>query len=91
MTKDVNTHNPVWNLYCYRRQNAAIWKDLIEQFGLLVNNKPGYATRPLSREVSVINLVFFFSPAKNNWPYRKFWKNINHILNMSLHYYGGMI
>ena len=57
MAGDVNAHSPVWNPHCRRRQNSAILEDLIERFGLLINNKPGRATRPLSREVSVIDLA----------------------------------
>ena len=57
MAGDINAHSPVWNPHCRRRQNAATLEDLIEQFWLLVNNKPGRATQPLSREVSVIDLA----------------------------------
>lgn len=57
MAGDVNAHSPVWNPHCRRRQTSAILEDLIEQFGLLINNEPGRATQPLSREVSVIDLV----------------------------------
>ena len=51
MAGDVNAHNPVWNSHCHRRQNAMILEDIIKQFGLLINNKPGWATRPSSRKV----------------------------------------
>ena len=54
---DVNVHSPIWNPHCRRRQNVAILEDLIEQFGLLVNNEPGRITQPLSREVSIIDLA----------------------------------
>ena len=40
MTRDVNTHSHVWNSHCRKRQNTAILEDLIEEFGLFINNKP---------------------------------------------------
>ena len=57
MARDINAHSPIWNSHCHRRQNATILEDIIEQFGLLINNKPGHATRPLSREVTIINFA----------------------------------
>ena len=57
MAGDVNAHSSIWNPHCRRRQNATILEDLIEQFGLLVNNEPGRITQPLSREVSIIDLA----------------------------------
>ena len=57
MAGDINTHSPIWNPHCQRRQNATILEDLIEQFGLFISNEPGRSTRPSSREVSVIDLA----------------------------------
>ena len=57
MAGDINAHSPVWNSHCQRRQNAAILEELIEQFGLLINNEPRRATRPSSKEVSIIDLA----------------------------------
>ena len=57
MAGDMNAHSSVWNSYCYRKQNATNFKEIIEQFGLLINNKPGRATRLLSRDVSIIDLA----------------------------------
>ncbi len=51
MAGDVNVHSPVWNSHCHRRQNTTILEDIIEQFGLLINNKSERAARFLSREV----------------------------------------
>ena len=49
MAGDVNAHSLVWNSHCHRRQNATSLEDIIEQFGLLVNNEPGCTTiRPYS-------------------------------------------
>ncbi len=59
IAEDINAHSPVWNLYCHRRQNAAVLKELLERFGLLINNEPGRATRPLSHTISIIDLVLF--------------------------------
>ena len=53
----VNAHSLIWNSHYHRRQNATILEDIIEQFGLLINNKPGRATRPSSREISIIDLA----------------------------------
>ena len=47
----------MWNSHCQRRQNTIILEELIEQFGLLINNKPGRATRPFRREISIIELA----------------------------------
>lgn len=54
---DVNTHSPVWNLYCQRKQNAKSLKDLIEKFDLLINNKLGRIIKSVSAGVSIIDLV----------------------------------
>lgn len=44
MARNINVDSPVWNFHYYRKQNSAILEDIIEQFGLLVNNKLGRAT-----------------------------------------------
>ncbi len=55
MTGDINTHSPIWNPDCNRRKNAPVWEELIDQFGLIINNEPGQSTRPTSQRVSVID------------------------------------
>ena len=57
MAGDINADSLVWNSHCHRKQNATIFEDVIEQFGLLINNEPGRATRLSSRDVSIINLA----------------------------------
>ena len=47
----------MWNSHCQKRQNATILEERIEQFGLLINNKPGCATCPFNREVSIIDFA----------------------------------
>ena len=56
MGRDINAHSPIWNFHYQRRQNATILKDLIEQFGLFINNKPGRSTCLSRREILVIDL-----------------------------------
>ncbi len=57
MAGDINTHSPIWNSHHHRRQNATILEELIEQFGLLINNELGRATRFFSREIFIIDLA----------------------------------
>ena len=57
MAGDINTHSPIWNPHCQRKQNNTILKDLIEQFGLFINNKPGRSTCLSNKEVLVIDLA----------------------------------
>lgn len=54
---DMNAHNPLWNLHCHQRQNASVLEEMIDEYGLLVNNEPGRSTRPLSQGISVIDLA----------------------------------
>ncbi len=54
---DINTHSPVWNPHCHRRQNASVLEELIYKFSLFINNKPGRPTCPASQRVSVIDLA----------------------------------
>ena len=54
---DINAHSPVGNPQCYRRQNASVLEELIDQFGLLITNEPGSSTRPTSQGISVIDLA----------------------------------
>lgn len=54
---NINAHSPIWNPHCYKRQNGSVLEELIEQFGLLINNEPGRSTRPSSQGVSVIDLA----------------------------------
>lgn len=57
MAGDINVHSFIWNFYYYRKQNVTIFKDFIEKFRLLNNNKPRRATRFSSREVSIIDFA----------------------------------
>ena len=57
ITGNMNAHSPVWNPHCYQRQNASVLEDIIDHYGLLVYNKPGCSTRPLSQKISVIDLA----------------------------------
>lgn len=57
MAGDINAHSPVRNSHCHKNQNATILEEIIEQFGLLINNEPGRATCHFSRELSIIDLV----------------------------------
>ena len=54
---DINTHSPVWNPHCYRKQNVSALEKLIDHFGLLINNKPGRFTWPISQGISVTDLA----------------------------------
>ena len=54
---DINAHSFVWNPHCHRKQNASVLEELIDQFGLLINNEPGRSTRPISQGISVIDLA----------------------------------
>ena len=58
MAGEFIAHSPRWNPHYRRKQNATFLEDVIEQFWLLVNNEPGCATRPLSREILVIDHAF---------------------------------
>lgn len=57
LLRDMNAHNPLWNPHCQRRINAKPLEELIEKFHLLINNESGRSTRPISRGVSIIDLV----------------------------------
>ena len=61
MAIDINAYSLVWNSHCYRKQNVIIFKEIIEQFGLFINNKPGRAIRFSSRDVSIIDLALLLS------------------------------
>ena len=57
IAKDINAHSPVWNSYCHEKQNASVLEEIIDEYGLLVNNEPGRSTRPVSQGISVIDLA----------------------------------
>lgn len=57
ITGDMNAHSPVWNHHCHQRQNASVSGEMIDYYGLLVNNKPGSPTRPLRQGISVVDLA----------------------------------
>ena len=54
---DINAHSPMWNPHCHQKQNTSILEDIIDQYGLLINNEPGRSTRPMSQGISVIDLA----------------------------------
>ena len=54
---DINTHSPVWNPYCHQKQNASVLEEIIDEYGLLVNNEPRRSTWPVSQGISVIDLA----------------------------------
>lgn len=54
-----NVYSPEWNLHSGKRREAASLEPLIEGQGLVLNNKPGQATRPNQRsKTSIIDLNF---------------------------------
>lgn len=57
MVGDINAHSPKWNSYSHKKLNATIFKEIIKQYGLLVNKQPGCATHSSSREMSIINHI----------------------------------
>ena len=57
MVGNINAYSPVFNSHYHRRQNAIILEKLINQFRILINNEPRSAIRPLSRDISIINLA----------------------------------
>lgn len=61
ITGDINAYSPVWNLHCHKKQNASVLEESIDQFGLLINNKPGCSTWPISQGISVIVLAIFMA------------------------------
>ena len=55
---DMNAHSPIWNLNCHIEKNARPLKELIDNYELIVNNDPDYATCPSSQgTVSIIDLA----------------------------------
>ena len=54
---DINAHSPVWNSYYHQKQNASILEEMIDEYNLLVNNKPGRSTWPISQGTLVIDLA----------------------------------
>lgn len=57
MAGNINTHSSVWNSYCHKRENTTIFEEIIKQFRLFINNKPTRATRPSTKDVSIIDLA----------------------------------
>lgn len=57
MTGDINVYSPLQNLHYHRWQNAVILKELIEQYGFLINSKLEQLTRLISRNVLMIDLA----------------------------------
>lgn len=54
---DMNAHSTMWNPRCHQKQNAGPLEELIEGYGLIVNNDVDFPTRPASRGVSIIDLA----------------------------------
>ncbi len=57
IARDINAHSSIWNPYYHHKQNTSLLEEMIDQYGLLVNNKPGRSTRPISQGISVIDLA----------------------------------
>lgn len=54
----MNAHSPIWNPHCQTRKNAGPLEELIENYELIVNHDPDYATRPaIQGGVSIIDLA----------------------------------
>lgn len=56
---DINAYSFMWNPHYHQKQNVSILEEIIDQYHLLVNNKPGRATWPSSQEILVIDLALF--------------------------------
>ena len=54
---DINAYSPVWNPYCHQKQNVSVLEEMIDEYGLFVNNEPGCSTRPINQGTSVIDLA----------------------------------
>ncbi len=48
---------PIWNLRCQRKKNPKPLENLIEKFGLFINNESRRITRSTSQGVSIIDLA----------------------------------
>lgn len=59
--KDINIDSPIWNPYCHRKQNAIVLEKLIDRFDLLINNKPGHATRVSIYIILIIDLALLIA------------------------------
>jgi hypothetical protein len=62
LLKDFNAYNPLWDPF-QTRKNVGPLKDIIAEFGLILNNEPGVITRPAEAVNSyylrfIINLTF---------------------------------
>lgn len=57
MAEDNNVHSRIWNFHYYKRQNASILKENIEQFELFINNKTRRDIHPSSKEVLIIDFA----------------------------------
>lgn len=57
MANDTNVQSLISNLYCNRKQNASVLKELIDQLGLFINNKHGRSTCSISQKFSVVDLA----------------------------------
>ncbi len=53
IARDINAHSPVWNAYCHQKQNASVLEEIIDEYGLLVNNEPRRSTRPVSQVIDL--------------------------------------
>lgn len=44
IVRDMNNYGPVWNPYFHQKQSASILEEIIDQYGLLVNNESERST-----------------------------------------------
>lgn len=54
---DFNTHSPYWNPTCEHRQRAQRLENIIDRYGLIVNNDISVATRPKQTKGRSIDLI----------------------------------
>ncbi len=54
---EMNVHSLIWNLHCQKKKIAKPFEELIEKFGLLINDKPKQTTSPASQGVFIIDLA----------------------------------
>lgn len=57
IVKNMNAHSHMWNPHCRQNTNAGPLKELIESYGLIVNNNTEFPTQPASTEISIIDLA----------------------------------
>lgn len=55
---DFKPHSKVWNVHCRERREQPRLERLVDDYELILNNKPGKATQPTHRKkTSIIDLI----------------------------------